>query len=131
MAKRNMPDGQRSRVVLAAAICIAFALPATVHAQSKAAQSAGLTGVDSIHAQARFGSKVCMTEHEHYGESRPWVSRKGAMAAAIRNWANFTAWEYGRVWGSYANAVAKKMACEQTANMWVCKTTARPCRPGR
>lgn len=95
------------------------------------AQSAASTGLDSIHPQARVGSKVCMIDHEHYGESAPWVTRKGAEAAAIRNWSNFTAWEYGSNWRSYAAAMAKKMSCEQSSGMWVCKTTARPCRGGR
>ncbi len=111
--------------------CALLITSSAVLAQSKGAQSAASTGVDSIHAQARVGSKVCMTDHEHYGESTPWVTRKGAEAAAIRNWADFTAWEYGRLWGSYASAVTKKMSCEQSAGMWVCKTTARPCRSGR
>jgi hypothetical protein len=119
------------RVFLALLACAAPAAPLIVQAQSRAAQSAPQTGIDSIHAQARVGSRICMTEHEHYGESAPWVSRKGAEAAAIRHWATFTAWEYGRVWGAYASAVGKTMTCEQMGGMWVCKTTARPCRSER
>lgn len=91
------------------------------------AQSAGL---DGIHAQTRVGSKVCMTEHEHYGEgSMP--TKHAARLLAIRSWSGFTALEYGREWGSYRLAAGKKMDCSESAKSWLCKTYARPCRPAK
>jgi hypothetical protein len=112
-----------TRFVLApAALAVLAAL-----APSAAAQTSGL---DKMHAQARVGGKTCMTEHEHYGEGE-MPSRRGAQQAAIRAWSVFTAEEYGKSWGSYAMAVGKKMDCKQSGGRWACKTTARPCRPGR
>ncbi len=90
--------------------------------------SAELTGLDRIHAQARVGSKVCMTEHEHYGEGN-MPTRRAAERLAIRSWSGFTAFEYGRPWGSYRLAAGKRMECSQSSGRWLCKTWARPCRP--
>lgn len=88
------------------------------------------TGLDRLHAQARVGGKVCMTEHEHYGEgSMP--TRRGAELSAMRSWSGFTALEYGRPWGRYALAAGKRMDCSGSGGRWVCKTSARPCRPAR
>ena len=58
-------------------------------------------------------------------------SRKGAEAAAIRQWQVFTVDEYGTAWGRYAIAEAKSMKCAAAGSRWVCKTEARPCRMGK
>jgi hypothetical protein len=108
--------------LLAAALVMGVALSGSVLAQE--------TGLDNLHTQARVGNKVCMTEHEHYGEGT-MASKQGATQAAIRSWADFTAFEYGPPWGSYALAAAKKMECSQTGSQWLCKTSARPCKRGR
>lgn len=94
------------------------------------AAGAHATGLDGLHAQARVGAKVCMTEHEHYGEgSMP--TRRAAERAAIRSWSGFTAFEYGRPWGSYRLAAGKTMDCSSSGGRWFCKTRARPCRPAK
>lgn len=92
--------------------------------------TASVTGIDKIHAQARVGGKVCMVDHEHFGEGN-LPSKRGAQAAAVRAWESFTAWEYGTVWGRYSLAAAKKMSCSGSGAAWTCQTTARPCRPGK
>lgn len=90
--------------------------------------SAELTGLDRLHAQARVGNKICMVRHEHYGEgSMP--TRRAAELMAIRSWSGFTAFEYGRPWGNYRLAAGRKMECSESGGRWVCKTSARPCRP--
>lgn len=94
------------------------------------ATAAPAAGLDALHAQARVGSKVCMTEHEHYGEGT-MPTRRAAQSVAIRSWSGFTAFEYGREWGDYRLAVRKRMDCSQSASGWLCKTYARPCRPGK
>lgn len=115
-------------VRVGAAVVFATALgAANASAQEK---TAAITGIDKIHTQARVGGKVCMMDHEHFGEGT-LPSRRGAEAAAIRSWGSFTTWEYGSVWGKYSLAVAKKMTCTSTAGAWTCQTTARPCRPGK
>ncbi len=110
------------RLFMAAMVPAAVLLSAPAFAQ--------VTGLDGLHNQARIGGKICMTEHEHYGEGT-MGSRKGAEQAAMRSWASFTAWEYGAPWGRYNLAVGKSMDCAQSGSQWVCKTTARPCRAGR
>lgn len=95
---------------------------------SPQANQATSTGLDKLHDQARVGGKTCMTDHEHGGEgSLP--SKKAASEAAIRHWESFTTWEYGKAWGSYRLAAAKRMDCRTGGSGWLCKTTARPCRP--
>ena len=94
------------------------------------ASPAQAAGLDGLHAQARVGNKVCMTEHEHYGEgSMP--TRQAARLLAIRSWSGFTAFEYGREWGSYRLAAGKRMDCSESGGSWLCKTFARPCRPAK
>ena len=94
------------------------------------ATSAQAVGLDGLHAQARVGSKVCMTEHEHYGEGT-MPTKRAAQHLAIRSWSAFTAFEYGREWGSYRLAAGKTMDCSKSGDLWLCKTRARPCRPAK
>ncbi|MGD9829349.1 MAG: hypothetical protein AB7E70_13230 [Hyphomicrobiaceae bacterium] len=104
---------------------IALPLCAAGGAAPALAQS---TGHDALHLQARVGNRVCFTEHEHYGEGGPFPSRRVAEGAAIRAWTIGTVDEYGRTWGRYEIAIAKKMVCSQTEGRYFCKVTARPCR---
>ncbi|MBU2583495.1 MAG: hypothetical protein KJ622_17440 [Alphaproteobacteria bacterium] len=76
----------------------------------------------------RIGSKLCMKDHEHYGESPPWVSKSGAQAYARRKWENFTTWEYGSAWGKLKNAAGRRDECRHDGSRWICSITARPCR---
>jgi hypothetical protein len=86
------------------------------------------TGVARIHAWTKVGSKTCMLDHFHDGSgSRP--TRAQAERAAIRSWADFTAWEYGDAWGRYWVAVGKRMTCLPGSGGWTCTVKARPCRP--
>ena len=78
--------------------------------------------------KVRIGSKLCMKSHEHYGESPPWVSKKGARAYAHRQWERFTTWEYGKTWGSLRLAAGKRQRCTKSGTQWVCSIIARPCR---
>lgn len=92
--------------------------------------AAQTTGLDALHSQTRVGGKICMTEHEHYGEGST-SSKRGAQLAAARMWSSFTTWEYGPPWGSYKAAAGKRMDCSSEGGKWTCKTYARPCRRGR
>lgn len=115
-----------SRVSYTARIALVLAAAAWSGGPAEAQKSA-MTGLDLLHAQARVGGKTCMTDHEHGGEGT-LASKKGASEAAIRHWESFTAWEYGKAWGSYRLADAKTMDCQAGGSGWFCKTTARPCR---
>ena len=63
--------------------------------------------------KVRAGGKLCLRDHEHYGESPPWVNKKGAVASARREWENFTTWEYGKKWGQFRYAAGKRMTCRK------------------
>lgn len=92
------------------------------------AASAQDTGLSGLHDKVRVGGKVCFSDHYHSGASSGERSRKAAEMAAIRSWQDFTAWEYGSAWGSFANAASKSMKCGQTGGSWSCNVDARPCR---
>jgi hypothetical protein len=68
-----------------------------------------------------------MRDHVHYGSGNG-PTRAHAEGAAIRSWAEFTAWEYGDSWRRYSAAASKKMNCSQRSG-WSCDVQARPCRP--
>jgi hypothetical protein len=90
------------------------------------------TGLHKLHTVARAGSLLCMTEHEHYGETTPpAATASAAKSIAIKRWIVFTADEYGKSWGSYALAAGKRESCSGAAPNIVCKVTARPCRAAR
>jgi hypothetical protein len=88
------------------------------------AQDSGLVG---LHDKRREGGRLCMSDHFHDGAGSG-ATRKAAEAGAIRNWVEFTAWEYGGAWGSYSNAASKSMRCSNSGGSWSCSTSARPCR---
>lgn len=94
---------------------------------SAAAQGLGLA---FIHEHVRVGSKICMKDHFHDGSSTAMPSRKAAEAEAIRVWQDFTAWEYGGIWGSFRLAESKGVKCSgaDRDRSWSCQVTARPCR---
>lgn len=108
----------------------AAALAATV-ATSLAATPAHAddTGVaQTLHATARIGGKLCLTEHSHFGGSSGQASEKAAKAEAIKAWAGFTAWEYGTDWANIRKAIKVSMRCSQGSGGWGCELNANPCK---
>jgi hypothetical protein len=85
------------------------------------------TGVAGIHTWVRIGHRICLQDHYHDG-SGTGATRSQAQRAAIRAWVDFTAWEYGTTWGSYAMAVRKSMSCSGGPGQVSCSTQAIPCR---
>jgi|LNFM01.1.fsa_nt_gb hypothetical protein len=108
----------RATLLAAAALCVIGIAPAV-------AQGLDLSG---IHAQRRESGKICMVDHFHDGSSSGQKTRKAAELAAIKVWQDFTAWEYGPKWGSFALAGSKGVKCDNAADGWKCNVTARPCR---
>jgi hypothetical protein len=86
------------------------------------------TGVAKIHTWTKVDRKTCMLDHFHYGSGNG-PTRAQAARAAIRSWAEFTAWEYGDPWGRYFMAASKKVTCALGSSGWSCSVEARPCRP--
>ncbi len=99
-------------------------------AQRKRAPSASAQdgALASLHEQRREGNRVCMVDHFHNGSSAGQPSRKAAEVAAMRSWAEFTAWEYGDHWGNPAMAGSKSMRCGNDGKSWSCDFDARACR---
>jgi hypothetical protein len=108
------------KTALAAAAVFACAVPAL----------ADQTGLDVIHAQQREAGKSCMVDHYHYGSSSAQASKKAAVAAAIKSWADFTDFEYGSDWAHWNLAGSKSVSCSGGSS-WSCDINARPCRKGR
>jgi len=113
----------RKTAVLFTAIAATYAAVPTAAAEE--------TGLAGIHEQRREGNRICMSSHSHVGSSSGEKTRKLAEAAAARDWAGFTAWEYGLAWGSYRLAASKSMECSQSGATWGCKVEARPCKQYR
>jgi hypothetical protein len=95
-----------------------------------AQQDTGM-GLDILHEQRREGGRICMSDHFHSGSSSGQPSQKIAVANAIRDWAGFTAWEYGTPWGSWNLAASKTTNCDGGGSNWTCTVEARPCKRGR
>lgn len=88
------------------------------------------TGFASIHSWRREGGKTCLTDHFHDGSSSGQPTRKHAELAAVRNWAEFTGWEYGRSWADFRIAGSRSMRCGGSPGNFSCSVTARPCKRG-
>jgi hypothetical protein len=69
-----------------------------------------------------------MASHTHDGQSSGGASRKAAEVAAVKAWAEFTAWEYGTDWAQWSKAGSKQMTCSQSGGSWGCHAEARPCK---
>lgn len=84
-------------------------------------------GLAGMHAWVRVGGRTCMADHFHDGTGTG-SNKNQALAAAIRAWQDFTAWEYSNRWGRYSNAVSKSQSCSGGPGNFSCSVSARPCR---
>jgi hypothetical protein len=121
-----------------AALIISFmsvAAPVTAAQKVKRTQVAGAaqmipqdSSLVGLHDLRREGNLVCMVGHTHIGSSTGQPTRKAAEVVAMRNWSEFTAWEYGGHWGSATSSANKRMTCSGTAGKFNCDFESRPCR---
>ena len=81
-----------------------------------------------LHDLRREGHLVCIVGHTHTGSSAGMPSRKSAEIAAMRNWSEFTALEYGSHWGNPTLSANKTMKCSGRGNSYSCDFESRPCR---
>lgn len=121
----RLPHLLVSALVLSAFSTFADAAPRRAPAASAASQDSALVG---LHELRREGAKTCMVGHTHNGSSAGQPTKKAAEAEALRQWAAFTGWEYGRAWGSPAMSADKRMTCSGTPGSYNCDFEARPCR---
>ncbi len=89
--------------------------------------SADSSGLDGLHSQVRLGKRICMLDHFHsgYGKGR---TKRLAKRAAVKDWAEFTAFEYGLSWARYRLAASRQLKCGRSQSVWQCSLEARPCR---
>ena len=107
--------------LLALAAGVGFLLPAAALSDD--------TGVgQALHGTKRIGGKLCLVDHFHYGQSSGHKTRDRAVVAAIKDWAGFTAFEYGTDWARYGHSAARKMSCSQAGGLWSCNTESIPCK---
>jgi hypothetical protein len=106
-------------------LLLAVMLMGPAASSATAASDGALVG---LHDLRREGKKICMVDHSHNGSSSGLATRAQAEAAALRNWADFTALEYGGHWGSPLLASDKSMKCGQGSSGWSCDFDARPCK---
>ena len=72
-------------------------------------------------------NKICLSSHSHHGYGNG-KSKRAALKAAIKEWHEFTNWEYGRAWSSYNKASGKIVSYTKAAVGWSASIEARPCR---
>jgi hypothetical protein len=85
------------------------------------------TGFAYSHDLQKEGGRLCMKDHFHsgYGDGPTKVA---ASRAAMKSWAEFTAFEYGTDWARYSLAASKSTKYTKAENGWSANVDARPCR---
>ena len=68
-----------------------------------------------------------MKDHTHIGKGGDSDPGR-AQSKAIRDWSDFTAFEYSAAWGNFAIAAGKQMRCGPLREAWLCEVEATPCR---
>lgn len=102
-------------------------LAVTILATAPFAANAADEGLAGSHDLRKEGGKLCMSDHAHSG-SGTGASKEAARRAAIVSWNEFTTFEYGRAWGSYANSGSQKTSYTKEASGWSATVEGRPCR---
>lgn len=115
-------------------VCLALGSVAAASAapQHKRAGAAVMRPDDGtlvgLHELRREGNLTCMVGHTHAGASIGMPTRKAAEVAAMRNWSEFTALEYGGQWGNANLSANKIMRCSGSGTSYSCDFESRPCR---
>ena len=85
----------------------------------------------ALHEVKKEKGRVCMVTHYHSGNGTARNSKRQAIKVAIKNWEEFTTWEYGSDWGKFRRARSRGQSCNKSGNSWNCSVRARPCRSRR
>lgn len=94
---------------------------------ASSASTAEESGLAASHDLAKEGGRLCMSNHGHSG-SGTGASKQSARASAIRSWIEFTGFEYGRAWASFAAAAGSSTRYTKEASGWSATVEGRPCR---
>lgn len=88
------------------------------------------TGIASMHDWQKVGRKTCLKEHFHSGHGEGRTKAK-AKRAAIVDWENFTAFEYGSDWARYRLAASRGVQYQKGGEGWTASVEGRPCKRRR
>jgi hypothetical protein len=104
---------------------VSFAAAALVLAST--GSRADDTGFAYSHDLVKDGGRLCMKDHFHsgYGDG---ATKDAATRAAIKSWAEFTAFEYGTAWARYSLAKSRSTKYTKAEKGWSAAVDARPCR---
>lgn len=116
----------KAKDLVQGACVVVIALGVAASVAQAAAQA--VDGLAAMHDMRREGRRLCFSDHFHYGSSNGASSKRAAEIAAIASWSDFTAFEYGASWSSYAKSGSKEMTCSRTSSGWGCDVSSRPCR---
>ena len=84
---------------------------------------------ERLHTVKRYGKRVCMTEHMHYGLSEWNPSKKLSYDEAVNSWSVFTKFEYGDRWSNFKRSRKRKVNCiKNSRGLWRCDAESHPCR---
>jgi hypothetical protein len=85
------------------------------------------TGFAGIHDWRSERGKICLIGHFHtgVGEGR---SKKLARRAAVKDWQEFTAWEYGTSWAYFRRAASRGVKFTKTEAGWQASVKGRACK---
>ncbi len=103
--------------LLIAGLSVTAAPPATAQQSSYSAP----------HSARIVGRKLCFDNHTHVGGA-PGRTKRIAHKKAIREWIEFTAWEYGTAWASYRRSVKKTVTYIKQEVGWMARVESLPCR---
>ena len=104
---------------------ISFAIAAIALASTCA--RADDTGFAYSHDLVKDGGRLCMKDHFHsgYGDGS---TKDAASRAAVKSWAEFTAFEYGTAWARFSVAKSRSTKYTKAEKGWSANVDARPCR---
>lgn len=107
-------------------VAIAGAMIAVFGAVSVVANAED-TGLTFDHDVTRVNGRLCMTNHGHSGSGTA-ATKPAARASAVRSWIDFTNFEYGGAWASFAAAAGQSTRYTKEAAGWSATVDARPCK---
>ncbi len=73
--------------------------------------------------------RVILGETHMHTANEADASKARAQANAIKDWASFVVFEYGKRWSRWSAADKKSMTCinDTDAGVWRCRAQAQPC----
>ena len=109
----------KSAMISVAVCAFLFGLSAGVSADD--------TGFASSHDMVKSGGRKCFASHAHSGTGEG-KTKAAAMSAALKNWWEYTAGEYGSDWAHWGKSAGKTVSYAKAAGGWSATVESRPCK---